>query len=140
MATYNDIGDVIEGLAIDGRTRRWQAKGLVKNNKYNKTMKLFSCDRNSHAVVSGIIPEPLDDEIKTNTASFHREIGDSLTADAIDVWTDIKGKVSIKVEEGVSARHGATIFYSRGHSIAVIRTPLQNLLKKLGYTQTLQIE
>lgn len=140
MATYNNVGDTIEGLALDGHTRRWQPKGLVKHNKYNKTMKLYSCDRNSNAVVSAVIPVPEDENIKKETDNFHRTLGDSLTADAIDVWTEVKSKVSIHVEEGVSGRHGATLFSIKGHSIATIRTPLQNLLKKLGYTPILQIE
>ena len=140
MATYNNIGNTIEGLALEGRTRRWQPKGLVKHNKYNTAMKWYSCDRNSNAVVTAVIPDPEDDILKKETAEFHRSMGDSLTADAIDVWTEVKGKVSTYVEEGVSGRHGATIFSTKGHSIATIRTPLQNLLKKLGYTPVLQIE
>lgn len=140
MATYNNIGDTIEGLALDGNTRRWEPKGLVKNPKYNKAMKLFSCDRNSHAQIASTISEPTDPTIKGNTSGFHREVGDALTADAIEVWIDSKGKESHMVKEGITARHGATIFSTKGHSIAVIRTPLQNLLKKLGYTSNQQIE
>lgn len=159
MATYNNIGDTIEGLALDGHTRRWQPKGLVKHKKDNKTMKLYSCDRNSTAVVSAVFPVPKDDNTeedtnipeddtttpegdnnKKETDGVHRSLGDSLTADAIDVWVELKGKVSIHVEEGVSGRHGATLFSTKKHSIATIRTPLQNLLKKLVYTPSLQIE
>ncbi|MBO4918434.1 MAG: hypothetical protein J5374_11220 [Bacteroidales bacterium] len=140
MATYNNIGDTIEGLVLDGDTRRWQAKGLVKNTKYNQVMKLFSCDYNSHAEVTKTIGEPQDELIKNQTKDFHRALNDRLTADAIEIWLAIKGKESHYVEEGVSARHGATIFTTKGHSIAVIRTPLQNLLKKLGYSTSPQLD
>lgn len=140
MATYNNTGDTIEGLALDGHTRRWQPKGLVRHSKYNKTMKLFSCDMNSHAEVTETIPEPTDEQLKNSTSGYHRNIGDALTADAIEVWLEPKGKVSTQVKEGVSGRHGATLFSTKGHSIATIRTPLQNLLKKLGYTPAVQIE
>ena len=84
--------------------------------------------------------EPEDDSIKEATKDFHRNLGDALTADAVELYLEFKGKVSTHVEEGVTARHGATIFSTKGHSVATIRTPLQNLLKKLGYTSVQQIE
>lgn len=140
MAIYNNVGDTIEGLAFDGDTRRWQAKGLVKHPKLAKAMKLYSCDRNSHVEISKVMDEPEDDSIKEATKDFHRNLGDALTADAVELYLEFKGKVSTHVEEGVTARHGATIFSTKGHSVATIRTPLQNLLKKLGYTSVQQIE
>ena len=140
MAIFNNIGDTIEGLVLDGDTRRWQAKGLVKNSKYDQVMKLFSCDRNSHAEVTKTIEEPQDELIKNRTKDFHRDLNDRLSADAIVLWLSLKGKESHYVEEGVSARHGATIFTTKGHSIAVIRTPLQNLLNKLGYSTSPQLD
>lgn len=139
MATYNNIGDTIEGLAIDGDTRRWQPKGLVKNTKYNQVMKLFSCDYNSHAEVTKTIEPSQDELIKKQTEDFHRALHDRVSADAIELWLSLKGKESHHVEEGVSARHGATLFDTKGHSIAVVRTPLPNLLKKLGYSTSPQL-
>lgn len=140
MATYNNVGDTIEGLAFGGDTRRWQPKGLVKHPKLAKTMKLYSCDRNSHVEITKVKTEPEDEAIKEATKDFHRDLGDKLTADAIELYLESKGKVSTHVEEGVTARHGATLFSTKGHSVATIRTPLQNLLKKLGYTPVQQIE
>lgn len=135
MATYNNVGETIEGLAFEGATRRWELKGLVKNKIYDCVMKLYSCDFNSHVEITKTIDVPEDASLKERTSFFHRSEGDRLTADAIEVWLERKGKVSSEIKEGVSGRHGATLFSTKGHSIAVIRTPLSNLIKMLAQQQ-----
>ena len=73
------------------------------------------------------------------TISGEGEINDQVKKEQL--WKNYNSKIKkVVIEEGVTARHGATIFSTKGHSVATIRTPLQNLLKKLGYTSVQQIE
>ena len=137
MGTYTDVGDTIEGKAVDVQTRKLLKKGLKKHPITNETMMLYSCDRNSNAEVKAAMEIEEEDE---RTAHFHREVGDALNADAISVFVDFTHKsITGKVKEGASARHGAIFFTTGKHTISTIRTPLQNLLKSLGYTSNIKI-
>ena len=139
MATFNNIGDTIEGNATKGQTRRLEFKCLKKHPDTNITMRLYSCDRNSSITVIESSPIPEEENIKDATKHYHRKDGDCLTADAISVYIDSKAKITHEVKEGVSGRHGASLFCTK-HAIATVKTPLQNLLKKLGYTANKSIE
>lgn len=141
MGIYNDIGDTIEGAATDVVTRKFLKKGLKKHPITQETMMLYSCDLNSKAKITSIINEPSDPEIKKKTSHFHRENGDTISAKSISVYVDFSHKsIKADVQEGISGRHGANLFSTNKHTIATIKTPLQNLLKKLGHTSMLKIE
>lgn len=138
MAVYNNIGDTIEGEAIDVDGRAVYQQGLKKHPKTNKTMKLFTTDRNSHAVVTtdGKVPEA--EPLRSQTADFHRAVGDKVTGDALSIYADIKASVKFETlhgNEGATHRHGNQFASIRKHAIATVKVPLQNILKKLGYTQ-----
>lgn len=134
MAVYNNLGDTIEGEAVDFDGRVIRPQGAKKHPLTKKLMKLFTTDKNSHAVVrkSGI--KPADENLKIATENFHRNVGDKLTGDALSVYTDIRAKVRIETihGEGASSQHGTNFSSVRGNTVATIKMPLQNLLKKLG--------
>ena len=51
MAVYNNVGDTIEGEAIDFDGRAIRPQGAKKHPLTKQLMKLFTTDKNSHAVV-----------------------------------------------------------------------------------------
>ena len=134
MAVYNNVGDTIEGEAVDFDGRSIRAQGDKKHPLTKKTMKLFTTDRNSHAVVRKAGVEPADEEVKQATAHFHRAVDDKVTADALSVYTDIKAKVRPETihGEGASSQHGTNFASVTDHTIATVKMPLPNLMKKLG--------
>ena len=132
MATYIQLNECIEGLSVHCTTRRWEWKGPRKHPITGKRMTLYSADRNSEAVIVKAIDEPADNETKKNTAHFHREIGDTLKADALRVYVKKIQKITATVKEGVSGRHGANIVHTTDHTIAEINVPLSNQLKIAG--------
>lgn len=134
MAVYNNVGETIEGEAVDFDGRSIRAQGAKKHPLTKKTMKLFSTDRNSHAVVTKAGKEPEDEEVKKATAHFHRAEGDKVTADALSVYTEFKTKVRPETihGEGASGQHGTNFASVNGHTIATVKMPLPNLIKKLG--------
>lgn len=134
MAVYNNVGDTIEGESVnfDGRVIRLQ--GVKKHPLTKKNMKLYTTDRNSHAVVTKEGKESDDTNVKAVTQHFHRNIDDKVTADALSVYTEIKAKVNITAihGKGASGRHGTQFAGVNEHTIATVKIPLQNLLKQLG--------
>lgn len=134
MGTYCAAGDVIEGLVVDCQVRCWNWKGLKKHPLTGKRMTLYTTDRNSDATVRKTKPEYDDENIKEQTKHFHRIVGDTLKADALSVYIDKLSKIQPEVKEGISGRHGAQLIHSTWHTIAEIRTPLDNARKRLGMT------
>lgn len=134
MAVYNNLGDTIEGEAVDFDGRVIRPQGAKKHPLTKKLMKLFTTDKNSHAVVRKGGKEPSDENVKVATEYFHRNVDDKLTADALSVYTDIRAKVHIETihGEGASSQHGTNFASVRDNTVATIKMPLQNLLKKLG--------
>lgn len=136
MAVYNNIGDTIEGEAVDFDGRAIRPQGAKKHPLTNKLMKLFTTDRNSHAIVRKAGVEPTDPIIKQATSHFHRDVDDKLTADALSVYTDFKAKVKVETLHGdaASGQHGINYSSVRSHTIATVKMPLQNLMQKLGFS------
>lgn len=136
MAVYNNLGDTIEGEAVDFDGRAIRPQGAKKHPLTKKLMKIFSTDKNSHAVVRAEGKEPEDEEIKKATAHFHRSVDDKLTADALSVYTDLRAKFRIETIHGkrASSQHGTNFASVKDNTIATVKMPLQNLLKKLGFS------
>lgn len=134
MAVYNNVGDTIEGEAVDFDGRVIRPQGAKKHPLTKKTMNLFTTDRNSHAVVRKAGVEPEDEDMKKATAHFHRNIDDKVTADSLSVYTDLKAKVRPETihGEGASGQHGTNFARVNDHTIATVKMPLPNLMKKLG--------
>lgn len=137
MPVYNNVGDTIEGLAVDCDGRVFKAQGVKKHPVTKRTMKLYITDRNSHAVVAkaGVIPE--DENLKSVTCDFHRNVGDKITGDALSIYTDLRGAVKIETvhgQESATHRHGTQYANIRKHTIATVKMPLQNLMKQLGFS------
>ncbi len=134
MAVFNNLGDTIEGEAVDFDGRAIHPQGAKKHPLTKKTMKLFTTDRNSHAVVRKAGVEPVDEDVKAATAHFHRDVDDKVTADALSVYTDLKAKVRpVTIHgEGASSQHGTNFAGVNNHTIATVKMPLSNLIKKLG--------
>lgn len=136
MAVYNNIGDTIEGEAVDFDGRKIRLQGAKKHPLTKNLMKLFVTDKNSHAIVRTAGKEPDNEDVKKVTAGFHRSVNDKLTADALSVYTDFRAKVRIETihGEGASSQHGTNFASVRDNTIATVKMPLQNLLKKLGFS------
>ena len=134
MAKFIAAGETVEGAAADLCSRKWEKKGLKKHPITNKTMFLYVGDRNTSVEITKAIAEPDDEILRSATSHFHRKIGDILDADSISVFLDTKRSIRFVVKEGVSGRHGANIASIRMHTIATIKTPLNNLRKVLDYT------
>lgn len=137
MAVFNNIGDTIEGQAVDCDGKAFYIQGLKKHPITKKTMKLFTTDRTSHAVVreAGIVPE--DEKLRKATEFFHREVEDKVTGDALSIYIDFKSSPRIETlhgKESASHRHGTQFMSVRNHTIATIKMPLHNLMKKLGFS------
>lgn len=132
MSIFKNVGDTIEGNVVDGNARRFEKKRLKKHPITNKQMFLYSCDRNSKAFVVEPAKEPEDEKLAVATSFFHRNKMDELQADAISIYVDSKKPIKTEVKEGVSGRHGATVFHITKNTIATITTPLDNARKHLG--------
>lgn len=135
MAVYNNLGDTIEGESVDFDGRVIKPQGAKKHPLTNKLMKLYTTDRNSHAVVRKAGKVPTNVDIMKVTTHFHRDVDDKLTADALSVYTDVKANVKIETLHGkaaASSQHGINYASVRNHTIATVKMPLHNLLKKLG--------
>lgn len=136
MAVYNNIGDTIEGQAVDCDGKAIYPQGIKKHPITKKTMKFYTTDRTSHAVVRTAGEEPKDERLKKWTQHYHRDVNDKVTGDALSVYTDLKSSTKIEVlhgKESASHRHGTQFASFRSHTIATVKMPLQNLMKKLGY-------
>ena len=143
MAVYNNLGETIEGKAVDFDGRVILFQGAKKHPLTKETMKLYTTDRNSHAVVRKAGIEPKDAKVKEVTSLFHRNVEDKVTADSLSVYTDLRAKVRIEVlhGEGASGQHGTNFARVNDHTIASVKMPLQNLLKKISISNnTLTIE
>ena len=143
MAVYNNVGDTIEGLAVDCDGKAIYTQGVKKHPITKKTMKLYTTDRTSHAVVRTAAEEPKDEVLKVATRHFHRHEGDKVTGDALSVYTELRSSAKIEVlhgKESASHRHGTQFVSLRNHTIATVKMPLQNLMKKLGYSNITLIE
>lgn len=138
MAIFENVNDTIEGQKVDCTTRRFERKGLKRHPVYQKIMFLFSCDRNSSALIK---EKMADTHMPPEGAScYHRNEGDELKCDAMSVYVNqIKPVVPI-VKEGVTGRHGASKIHTTKHTIASIRVPLQNVLTRLGLGSQGKIE
>lgn len=132
MSIFKNVGDTIEGNVVDGNTRRFERKCLKKHPITNKQMFLYSCDRNSRAIVVESVEKTEDEVLAEATSHFHRNENDELQADAISIYVDSKRPIKTEVKEGVSGRHGATLFHITENTIATIKTPLENARKQLG--------
>ena len=135
MAVYNNVGDTIEGEAIDFDGRVIRPQGVKKHPLTKQLMKLFTTDKNSHAVIRKAGKEPTDETIREATSHFHRAVDDKLTADALSVYTDLRASVKPETLHGgasASGQHGINFASVRDHSISTVKMPLQNLMKKLG--------
>lgn len=137
MAVFNNLEDTIEGEAVDCDGKVIRLQGAKKHPLTKKTMILYTTDRTSHAVVRKAGKEPEDDDIKEITSHFHRSVNDKVTGDALSVYTDLKANLKIETihgKEGASHRHGTQFASIREHTIATVKMPLQNLMKKLGFS------
>lgn len=93
MAVFENVNDTIEGRKVDCTTRRFERKGLKKHPVYDTVMFLFSCDRNSSAVIKEAFPH--DYECKEGTELYHRDEGDVLKCDAMSVFVNQLKLVSV---------------------------------------------
>lgn len=130
-----------EARALRRSLKKLQFRGYVWENKSGQiplylpaqeVMYLYRTDKNSHASVASSVGLPSDDDIAAATSHFHREVGDALTADALSVFVSCKRTIRYKVKEGESHRHGAQLISIPYHTIATIKMPLANMMKKLG--------
>ena len=143
MAVYNNVGDTIEGLAVDCDGKAIYPQGVKKHPVTKKTMKLYTTDRTSHAVVRTAGEEPKDEAQKAATQDFHRNEGDKVTGDALSVYTELRSSAKIEVlhgRESASHRHGTQFVSFKNHTIATVKVPLQNLMKRLGFSNNTLIE
>lgn len=136
MAVYNNLGDTIEGEAVDFDGRVIRAQGPKKHPLTKKLMRVFTTDKNSHAIVRVAGIEPENVEQRDLTAHYHRSVGDKVTADALSVFVDLRTKVRVETihGEGASSQHGTNFASVKANTVATVKMPLQNLLKKLGYS------
>ena len=132
MATFHNIGDTIEAKTAHCNARAWDPVALKRHPVTQEIMYLYRTDKNSHATVISSIDIPSDHNIAAATSHFHREVGDKLTADALSVFVSCKRAIRSKVKEVESHRHGAQLISIPYHTIATIKMPLANMMKKLG--------
>lgn len=132
MAVFHNIGDTIEAKTAHCNVRAWDPVALKRHPITQEVMYLYRTDKNSHASVVSSVGLPSDDDIADATSHFHREVGDTLTADALSVFVSCKRAIRYKVKEGESHRHGAQLISIPYHTIATIKMPLANMMKKLG--------
>lgn len=137
MSVYNNLGDTIEGMAVDCDGRCFRKQGVKIHPDTKKAMTLYTTDRNSHAVVTLKGESPADEKLEKATSHYHRDVGDKVTGDALSIYTDLRAMVKIEVLHGgksASAQHGIQFASIRKHTIATVKMPLHNLMKKLGFS------
>lgn len=137
MATYTKIGETIEGESMDCDGRSFFNQGMKKHPVTKKTMHLYTTDNNSRAIVTSAGKVPEDEDLQEATKHFHREEGARLNADALSIYTDMRGSVKIDVlhgDEGATHRHGTQFASYKKHTIASIKMALPNLMKQLGFS------
>lgn len=137
MSVYNNVGDTIEGMAVDCDGRIFYNQGVKKHPITKKMMKLFTTDRNSHAVVKKQGEIPKDVEMREATSHFHRDVDDKVTGDALTIYVDMKASVKPEVmhgKEAASSQHGIKFASIRKHTIATVKVALPNLMKQLGFS------
>ena len=134
MNKYINLGDTIEGNSVSFEIRKWIFKGLKKHPITQKRMTLYTSDKNSNAEVITGREEPEDEELKQKTSHFHRNVGDTLQADALTIYVDNIRKIKPSVSEGATHRHGAQYTTTKDHTISHIKVPLANFNKILGFS------
>jgi len=132
MATYIKAGDTIEGDKVDIDVRKWTPSIIVENPSVKKRMYRYSTDKNSKARILKTHIVDNDPEIIEATKDYHREVGDELSCDSMKIYVDSLRKITPKVEEGATGRHGANFVTTDKHTIATISTPLANLQKAIA--------
>lgn len=135
MSKFNKEGDTIHGEQSDSHSRKILWKGLKVEPITKQKMTLYECDRNSY---SEIIKDSLPKDCNNTTKEFHKEIGDSLEADAISIYIRTNRKIKITVKEGASGTHGAQYVNCRNYSISRIKTSLPCLLKSIEARKALE--
>ena len=136
MSVYNNVGDTIEGMSVDCDGKAIYPQGIKKHPITKKTMRFYTTDRTSHAVIKEAGIQPKDEGIRKATQHFHRDVDDKVTGDALSRYTDLKAAAKIETihGKGASHRHGTQFASFKKLTIATVKVPLQNLLKKLGYS------
>lgn len=140
MAVFINPGDTIEGCAVDFAAKDWHKTGPIEHPITKKMMYRYTTDRTSTATITKTFPVPTDDYIKKATEHYHRGLGDKLKADALEIFTDGVRPMKIKVQEGVSGRHGSQLASSTVHTIASVKTPLANYIRLLGFSSKKKIK
>lgn len=140
MAVFINPGDTIEGNAIDFVAKAWRKTGPIEHPLTKKTMYRYTTDRTSTATITKACPSPTDDDIKAATEHYHREEGDQLKADALEIFTEGVRPMKVTVLGGVSGRHKSQVASSTTHTIATIKTPLSTYIHLLGYTSRKMIK
>ena len=140
MGVFIKYGETIEGGAVDFIARAWYKNGPVEHPVTKTVMCRYTTDRNSLGTIKKSYPIPTDEEIKDATQHYHREVGDQLKADALEIFTEGFKPVKPTVKEGISGRHGAQLARTSVHTIASIKTPLKIYDNLLGHTAKKEIK
>lgn len=136
MAEFIALGETVEGAASSLCARKWEKKGLKIHPETKKRMLHCVGDRNSSVKVTKESEEVYDQDTQNATSHYHRNVGDLIKADSVDVYVDAK-RIDFKTKEGVSGRHGANLIDINKHTIGTIRVPLNNIMHRLSSNLTM---
>ena len=125
MAIFKAAGDTIAGDKVYVQTRKWTPGAYVLFDEINKKLYRYHTDRNSKAVVE----KSTDVSIPNN---YHKEVGDELQCDSLNVYVDCRRTIRISNSEGMSHRHGGNYCDINKFTIARISMPFQNAMKELS--------
>lgn len=127
-----DFGALVEGAKCGVFARRVEWKGLHKDPITQKSMTLYELDRNSSVEIFKEIALTKEEKDIRELFGVHLNIGDKLTADAIQLFVDVKRNcVKFDVIEGKTHTHGGNIASTDKRTVGRIKTPLSNYMNKI---------
>jgi|GEM_PF-787841 len=125
-------GSLAEGAKCGIYSRRVEWKGLRKDPITQKNMTLYELDRNCSVEITEEMTLTKEEMDARKEFGVHLCKGDKLTADAIQLFVDVKrNSVKFEVKEGQTHTHGASLANTDKRTVGRIKTPLANFMSQI---------
>ena len=127
-----DYGALAEGAKCGVYARRVEWKGLRKDPITQKNMTLYELDRNCSVEITEEMTLTDEERKLRERMGVHIAKGDKLTADAIQLFVDVKrNSVEFEAKEGQTHTHGASLASTDKRTVGRIKTPLANFMSQI---------
>lgn len=127
-----DFGALAEGAKCGVYARKVEWKGLRKDPITQKNMTLYELDRNCSVEIIEEMTLNEGEKKLREDMGVHLCKGDKLTADAIQLFVDVKRNcIKFDVKEGQTHTHGANLASTDKRTVGRIKTPLANYMSQI---------